>query len=509
MNVKQLQATVAPRSDPDSVPHMTEDDADSIYEEESGEVIQAISNRRQLMADALEYSESKSVDAELDREDKQELSGEIQNSGEVSRNFEKQKPYLEMVPKRDPDRAPVGESDRVSAKENDGKLEAVNNGIVDADTFASDEEIVDVDSGVSSDDAPVSTGDQDEKTLNEVISVSPASKSTVQNCSGSKTDASVKNLTPDGPGNSRWCTTEISKDTRQYTSSQGISNANNMTKGGNTTNKFGGEERQQAATAFFGSIARASATFYKAAMQRGQRVEPSTDSTKGGASHGRENGSKSSGRRTSASIDSSDSLLSSEPAVIDVPSVVEEAEKAEKSCRGLIAMLEAQVATLNGAKAGYVDLAVLKPMTERTCKVIEREIVPLLRDNAKLKKRVDELNKELVETERRAGEEICEKEQVLITAKMSLAEAQGELMDLKHKLAVIKKQIADPELQAARNRADLRARLTSAEQSYAVASDSRRSAELTLNTRLQELAAETAATKKLEAGYKDMEGDWA
>jgi hypothetical protein len=37
----------------------------------------------------------------------------------------------------------------------------------------------------------------------------------------------------------------------------------------------------------------------------------------------------------------------------------------------IISMIDAQIATLNGAKASFVDLSLLRPMTERRRKVID------------------------------------------------------------------------------------------------------------------------------------------
>jgi hypothetical protein len=45
-----------------------------------------------------------------------------------------------------------------------------------------------------------------------------------------------------------------------------------------------------------------------------------------------------------------------------------------------ISMIDAQIATLNGAKASFVDLSLLKPLAERRRKVIEEQVFAILFD---------------------------------------------------------------------------------------------------------------------------------
>jgi hypothetical protein len=242
--------------------------------------------------------------------------------------------------------------------------------------------------------------------------------------------------------------------------------------------------------AFFGNIARVGATFYKSAF----KPKPSA---------GDPLSSSSVSTLTGGSAASS----------VDIPEVhrtaADAALESEKLHRHLLLMIDAQIATLNGAKAGFVDLQLLKPMTEKTCKVIEGQVVALLDDYGKVEMRTTELEKEAEEVERQAEEEISEKEQVLIAAKMSLAESQAEMMSLKHDLASVRRKIADPQRQAARRNAETRVRAAAAEQSASVAQDALAAAQKTLRDRRRRLEDERASAEKLEVETRDAEGDWA
>jgi hypothetical protein len=191
--------------------------------------------------------------------------------------------------------------------------------------------------------------------------------------------------------------------------------------------------------AFFGNLARAGATFYKTTF----KPKPASSPTAGATPES--------------------STISSPVAGVDLTGIPDKSRTAaqaaldsEKLHRHLISMIDAQIATLNGAKAGFVDLQLLKPMTEKTCKVIDDQVVALLDDYGKIEMRTSELEKEAEEVERQAEEEMCEKEQVLIAAKMSLAESQAEVMTLKHDLASVRRKLADPKRQAARKSAAAR-----------------------------------------------------
>lgn len=83
------------------------------------------------------------------------------------------------------------------------------------------------------------------------------------------------------------------------------------------------------------------------------------------------------------------------------------------------------------------------------------------------------------------------------------------VLSMQHELTKLRRKIADPERQAAKARQSERARTAAAEESLSVARDTRLAAESKLGSRRQELEAEQAATKTLEARVRDTEGDWA
>lgn len=176
--------------------------------------------------------------------------------------------------------------------------------------------------------------------------------------------------------------------------------------------------------AFFGNLARASATFYKSAFAK-----------RPAAAEKRKPDTPVSASTLTTPSERTDSVAeglpvacakAASPAGQEYLDAKEKAHKAEAAQRRLVAMLEAQIATLNGAKAGFVDLALLRPMTERTVTTIEEQVIPMLEDFGRMELRVSELENELEDVDKKAQEELSEKESILIGAKMSLAEAQGE-----------------------------------------------------------------------------------
>jgi hypothetical protein len=63
---------------------------------------------------------------------------------------------------------------------------------------------------------------------------------------------------------------------------------------------------------------------------------------------------------------------------------------------------------------------------------------------------------------------MCEKEQVLISAKLNMAEAQGDVIYLKHYLDGIRKYLKNPDRIATKVHAKIRARASSARDKYVV-----------------------------------------
>jgi hypothetical protein len=253
---------------------------------------------------------------------------------------------------------------------------------------------------------------------------------------------------------------------------------------------------------FFHSIARAGATFYKAAFKPPRASNESGEvSEKTGSSTRRTGGPRPE--------DVNGTTNGSSPLPIYSSVAARKALEVQAVHHRLISMIDAQIATLNGAKAGFVDLSLSKPMTERTRKVIEEQAFAILCDFEKLETQIGDLEKEIAIIDRKTEEEICEKEQVLISAKLNMAEAQGDVINLKHDLAGVRKQLQNPDRIATKVHAQLRARASSARANAVVAMDARRAAEEKLESRRRQLDAERTTAKRLEAGCKDMEGDWA
>lgn len=261
------------------------------------------------------------------------------------------------------------------------------------------------------------------------------------------------------------------------------------------------EEKVQPASAFFGNIAKASATFYRAAVKRAQRPDTSTESVSRGDVGGTSKGKSSSGSKPFSQPSSASG--------VGTNAAMEKARQNEEKCRQLADVVDAHLSNVNGAKAGFVDIRLVKPTVEQIRKVVNEEIIPFLTSVGRESDYTAKLYLTLRDFESSKEEEIREMEQFLVAAKMNLAEAQGDLMRLKHDLAIVKRQVADPAKQAARNRARLRTKLKTLEENYAVALATKQSVESKAEIRQQELTAETAILKKVEADLKNMEGDWA
>lgn len=185
------------------------------------------------------------------------------------------------------------------------------------------------------------------------------------------------------------------------------------------------------------------------------------------------------------------------------------ADALELSHTRLEQLIEAQIATLNTAKTGFVDLRLLRPMTERTLQAVETDARALLSDYGELERRAADLEKASEAAQRAADDDVAAKEQLLISAKLSLAEARSEVESLRHELRTLQKQLADPARAAARERAELSRRRDAAAAAVAAGTDARIAAEIRLERRRESLERERAETTKLEKGYRDIEGDWA
>lgn len=175
----------------------------------------------------------------------------------------------------------------------------------------------------------------------------------------------------------------------------------------------------------------------------------------------------------------------------------------------MIQLLDAQIATLNGARTGFVDLNLLKPMTEKTVETIEGEGKALLGDYAGVEKRCREMEKERAKVGREGEAELEAKEQMLINAKMRLAEAHAEVDGLRHELRTLQRSLEAPERVEARMRAERRKRREGVEGELVATREARFAAEERLEGQRSKLKMEEEQLERLEKGYRDIEGDWA
>lgn len=201
-------------------------------------------------------------------------------------------------------------------------------------------------------------------------------------------------------------------------------------------------ERQQSGTpsekAFFGGIAKASGSLFRGFKS------PKPDGA---------------GRKKPLDVDRSQEMSLSPSGVVAAALILEEfhalkssdsneddsliVRKSVEDHKQHVTLLEALITTLKGAKAGFVDLALLRPMTLKTCETISTEVMCLLEGYGAVQMRISELEKETVDVEKKTEAEVEEKETILIGVKMSLAEAQSEVMTLEHELRLLRRKISE------------------------------------------------------------------
>lgn len=172
-------------------------------------------------------------------------------------------------------------------------------------------------------------------------------------------------------------------------------------------------------------------------------------------------------------------------------------------------VLEAQIATLNGAKTGFVDLTLLRPMTERTVEVIVRDGRELLKDFGTMERRAREMDKGGEEGEEGERElEMRVKEGMLIEAKVRLAEAAAEVERLRHELRMLQREMGDRERMEVRRWEMGKVKRERAGKEVEVASEARRAVEVKLKKEWDELEREENALQRVEKGFRDIQGDW-
>lgn len=171
--------------------------------------------------------------------------------------------------------------------------------------------------------------------------------------------------------------------------------------------------------------------------------------------------------------------------------------------------LGAQIATLRSAQSGFVDLTLLAPMTASTLAAVTGEARRLLCVAAGTQARAEHVKASTAGLAAGAETELATKEQLLVSAKLRLAEARCEVQMLKHDLHEAQKGINQPERVAARERYAVRMRRERAEKELNAAMESSDTMQKNLIDRQASLRRDKASVKRLEKSVKDLEGDWA
>lgn len=228
-------------------------------------------------------------------------------------------------------------------------------------------------------------------------------------------------------------------------------------------------------------LTRASKTFYKAF--RKPKKPPSTEST------------------LKTSTPSSASTAVSTPAA-SLRAAGAGGADVETTHRRLQQLLDAQTATLRSARTGFVELQLVRGMTQRTADTIRSDARALLADYGALERRVAQLARAAKEAEKEAEKEVAAKEQLLIAAKLGLAEANGDVEHMRHELAGARKMLGGSDCRG-------RVRVAKGRRGAVACREARLGVEGKLEEKRKALLKERAKLAKVEEGYRDLEGDWA
>lgn len=109
----------------------------------------------------------------------------------------------------------------------------------------------------------------------------------------------------------------------------------------------------------------------------------------------------------------------------------------------LLALLDAEVAALTAARSGAIPYSVLAPLTARTLDAIVDDGMPLLAEYAALDDRAARLASRLASAAADGDAAVGEREQMLIVAKVGLAEARAEVDMLRMRVATVRRQLAE------------------------------------------------------------------
>lgn len=168
----------------------------------------------------------------------------------------------------------------------------------------------------------------------------------------------------------------------------------------------------------------------------------------------------------------------------------------------LMRVLDAQLATLGGARAGYVDLSVVRSTTTEAAQAISRDAQMILDDFDKVR------NEARTAAEARMNlskNDLEREERVLVEAKLAVAEASDEVERLRHELRNVKKKLQDP----SRKQWGMVKKVDQFRKEACAIRDARLAVEKRLQEREVVLKKESAELNRLEEGIRDIEGDWA
>lgn len=238
-------------------------------------------------------------------------------------------------------------------------------------------------------------------------------------------------------------------------------------------------------------LSRASHTFYKTFIGR---KTSSSDNSKHST-----NKDKSSTSNTSKNLSSSTNNNNRGNAMTKV--AVTNDDRYERLCR----LLDAQLSALDGAKTGFVQLDLLQPLAEQTLRAVSEDARSLLGEYGELEERAEIRQREAAEATEKGEEEIIRKEQLLIEAKVALAEACGEVERLRGELAATNRKLANPATMEKR----LKKERDTVRKETELCVDTRLAVEKKLVERRESLGKEKAELGRLEKEFRDIEGDWA
>lgn len=168
----------------------------------------------------------------------------------------------------------------------------------------------------------------------------------------------------------------------------------------------------------------------------------------------------------------------------------------------LMRVLDAQLATLGGARAGYVDLSIVRSTTTEAAQAISRDARMVLQDFDKIR------NEARIAAEARMNlskDDLEREERVLVEAKLAVAEANDEVERLRYELRTVKKKIQDP----CRKQWGMVKKVDQLRKEACAIRDARLAVEKRLQEREVVLKKESAELNRLEEGIRDIEGDWA